>query len=135
MIRRRSRRVREGEDIDISPLIDMTFLLLIFFMVSTTFVRDRELALDRPSARTAGPANPTATRVVLDRDGAVFVDGDPVQPWMLQSAVRARLSRSGSGDVLVVTDERARSGRLVEVVDQCRLAGARDVAVAVEEPE
>ena len=52
---------------------------------------------------------------------------------MIETVVRERIGLTGVQDVLVISDARSRSGRLVEVVDQCRVAGARDVAVAVEE--
>ena len=76
--------------------------------------------------------DPRALRVAVDRDGNVFVESRPVQPWMIQSVVRQRLARTGVTTVLVVIDSGSRSGKLVEVVDQCRLAGAREVGVAVD---
>lgn len=126
------RRRREGEEINISPLIDMTFLLLIFFMVSSTFVRDLEIDLERPGARSAAPADTRALRVTIDREGEVYVDARQVPAWMVESYVREHILRTGIDDVLIVSDRRAESGRLVEVVDQCRVAGAAEVGVAVE---
>ena len=128
----RYRRKREqSQEIDISPLIDMVFILLIFFMVSTTFVKDMKLDLQRPSASSSVRASSKAIRVFIDSDSAVYVDGISVKPWMLQSRVRDLSSGSSSG-VLVVVDRRVPSERLIEVVDQCRLAGVGDVAVATE---
>ena len=129
----RHRRRRESSEINLSPLIDMTFILLIFFMVSTTFVRDLQLDLERPGAQSGQRSDPRSLRVVLDRQGELYVDTRPVRPWMLQARVREHLLRTRVETVLVVFDERVRSGKLVEVVDQCRLAGARDVGVAVEQ--
>ena len=131
-VRRRHRR-REPGEVNISPLIDMTFILLIFFMVSTTFVKDLQIEIERPGAATAVHADQRSLRVALDRRGSIVVDGRPVKPWMLQSRVRELLARSRVKTVLVVTDRRVPSGRLVEVVDQCRLAGAGQVGVAVEQ--
>ena len=127
------RRRREDEDINIAPLIDMVFILLIFFMVSTTFVRDMELDLERPGASTAEVADTRAVRVQLDRRGAVYVDARPVKPWMLEGRVREQLGRRRVDDVLVVADETVNTGDLVDVVDRCRMAGATQVGVAVEQ--
>ena len=127
------RRKREVGEINISPLIDMTFILLIFFMVTTTFVKDMEIDIERPGAKTAQQADQRTLRVNLDRRGHVFVDARPVKPWMLQSRVRELLSRSRIKKVLVITDRRVDSGRLIDVVDQCRLGGAQEVGVAVEQ--
>ena len=130
-MRTRSRR-GEANDIDISPLIDMVFILLIFFMVSTTFVKDMSVDLQRPGAQSATMASTKALRIVIDSSQAVFVDGNPVRPWMIQSRVRAFLEVSDDKQVLVVTDQRVSAEKLIEVVDQCRLAGAQDIGVATE---
>ncbi len=130
----RDARVREGGEINVSPLIDMTFLLLIFFMVTTTFVRDLQLDIERPGARTAEAADQRSLRVTIDRRGALYVDDRPVQPWMLQSQVRERLQRAKVETVLVIADEGLPTRRLVDVVDQCRLAWAANVGVAVQAP-
>ncbi len=126
------RREQEEQQIDISPLIDMVFILLIFFMVSTTFVKDMQLDLERPGAASASTASTKALRVYVDKNSSVFVDGNPVKPWMLQSRVRQLLA-GGDGQVLVIVDRNVPSEKLIEVVDQCRLAGAADVGVATEQ--
>lgn len=128
-------RFRKGEgeaSIELAPLIDMVFILLIFFMVTTTFVKDFQVDLDRPSAASAERASTKSIRVTVDSSGGVYVDGDPVRPWMLQSRVRQMLAYNPEGQVLVIADQQLRSGQLIEVVDQVRLAGARDVGVATD---
>ena len=125
-------RTREASEINVSPLIDMTFLLLIFFMVTTTFVKDLKLDIERPGARTAEASDQRSLRVTVDRSGELYVDDRPVKPWMLQSQVRERLARAKVETVLIIADEGLQTRRLVDVVDQCRLAGATNVGVAVE---
>ncbi len=129
-MRRRARN--SSAEFDISPLIDVVFILLIFFMVSTTFVKDQQLDLERPGASSAVPANGDTPRVAIDRAGKIHVEGLPVQPWMLQARVRDLLQASDGKAVLVVTDRRVPAERLIEVVDQCRLAGATDVGVVTD---
>jgi biopolymer transport protein ExbD len=119
--------------IDISPLIDMVFILLIFFMVSTTFVKDMKLDLDRPAASSAVTASTKAIRLYIDSNSDTFLDGEPVQVWVIQSRLRDQLKTMTSKAVLVVTDDGVPAGKLVEVVDQARLAGATDVGVATVE--
>ncbi|MCB9727531.1 MAG: biopolymer transporter ExbD [Deltaproteobacteria bacterium] len=127
------KRPEPSSDIDISPLIDMVFILLIFFMVSTTFVKDMKLDLERPSARSSVSASSKALRVHLDRAGAIWLEDAPVKPWMLQSRIRELLGQATTRSVLVVTDRNVPAERLIEVVDQCRLGGADDVGVATVE--
>lgn len=121
------------QDINISPLIDMVFILLIFFMVSTTFVKDMKLDLNRPAANTATSASTKAIRLYIDNLGEIYLDGEPVRVWVVQSRIRDLLAGSTGKSVLVITDDGVPAGRLVEVVDQARLAGATDVGVATVE--
>ncbi len=123
-------RQEEEQRVDISPLIDMVFILLIFFMVSTTFVRDMNLDLERPAASSAEVASTKAIRLYIDSNGDTYLDGQPIRLWVIQSRLREMMQSSGSEQILVVTDEDVPSGRLVEVVDQARRAGAGDVGVA-----
>jgi len=126
----RKRGVSTG--VDISPLIDMVFILLIFFMVSTTFVKDLKLDIERPGAASSERASTKAIRVHLERTGNLYLEGQPVKPWMLQSRIRDLMKAGSSGQVLVVTDRLVPAEKLVDVVDQCRLGGATDVGVATE---
>jgi len=126
------KRASDEQQVDISPLIDMVFILLIFFMVSTTFVKDMQLELERPGAASATRASTKSIRVYIDASANIYLDGNPVRPWMLQSRVRDLLRGGADGSVLVIVDRRVPSERLLEVVDQCRLGGASDVGVATE---
>ena len=129
MLKRRPSKPVETA-VDLTPMIDMTFILLIFFMVSTTFVKDMKLDINRPGAQTQTVASTKAVRLFIDKAGETYLDGEPVRLWTIQSRVRDQLKGMTSKSVLVVSDEGVPSGRLVEVVDQARLAGAEDVGVA-----
>jgi len=123
----------EVEDLNISPLIDMVFILLIFFAVSTTFVRDLDVTLERPSAESAVPADSDTVRIYIEEGGTVYVGEQPVNTWMVQSLVRDELSVGASTSVLVIADRRTPTDLLIDVVDQARLAGAEEVGVATEQ--
>jgi biopolymer transport protein ExbD len=127
-----SRRQRKQAEIgiDLTPCIDMTFILLIFFMVSTTFVKDMKIDIDRPGATTQTVASTKAVRVYIDKQGGTYLEGEPIRIWVIQSRLRDLLEGMTQKSVLVVTDEVVPSGRLVEVVDQARAAGAEDIGVA-----
>ena len=128
MIRRERKQVEVG--IDLTPCIDMTFILLIFFMVSTTFVKDMKIDIDRPGATTQTVASTKAVRLYIDKQGGTYLEGEPIQVWVIQSRLRDLLKGMTQKSVLVVTDEVVPSGRLVEVVDQARASGAEDIGVA-----
>ncbi|WP_376695937.1 ExbD/TolR family protein [Wenzhouxiangella sp. EGI_FJ10305] len=126
-------RANTEQAVDISPLIDMVFILLIFFMVSTTFVKDMKLDLERPSATTSEQASTKAIRLYIDNSGETWLDGQPIRTWVIQSKLRDMLQGAASQSVLVVTDSNVPASKLVEVVDQARRSGAADVGVATVE--
>lgn len=128
----RQRAKTSQEELNISPLIDIVFILLIFFMVSTTFQKDQDLEISRPKASSATPASTKAVRVYIDAGGNTFIEGQPVRPWIIQSRVRDMLKGTTTKQVLVVTDQGVPAKKLIEVVDQARLGGADNVGVATE---
>ena len=129
---RRFQRDDEVQGLDISPLIDVVFILLIFFMVSTTFVKDQQLGIDRPAASTSTRAPNEVIRVLIDDQSEVYVDNQPIKIWALQSKLRDMLAASSGTSVLVIVDDSVPVKTLVSVVDESRLSGAQEVAVATE---
>ena len=125
--KQKSQRV---DNIDVSPLIDMVFILLIFFMVTTTFVKDMKLDLDRPSAASASTASTKVIRVYIDNTGEVYIDNQSVKVWAIQSKLRDLLRSSTEKSVLVVSDTNIPVSNLIDVIDECRMSGAKDVAVS-----
>lgn len=126
-IRQRNQNV---DNVDVSPLIDMVFILLIFFMVTTTFTKEMKLDLDRPAAASASLVGGKVIRVYIDSSAEVYVDNQPIKVWALQSKLRGLLRTSVDKSVLVVTDTNIPVDNLIDVIDECRMAGAKDVAVS-----
>lgn len=118
------------DNIDVSPLIDMVFILLIFFMVTTTFVKDMKLDLNRPSAVSASMIKDKVIRIYIDQDREVYIDNQPVKVWALQSKLRELLRNTTQKNILVVTDSEIPVATLIDVVDECKMSGAEDVAVS-----
>ncbi len=129
-LRRRLPMGQEG--VDVSPLIDMVFILLIFFMVSTTFIKDMQIDLNRPGAASSKPSSSKSIRIFIDNSEKIYVDGQHIRPWVLQSKIREMVASAKSQSILVVTDKKVSADKLVDVVDQCRLAGVKDIGVATE---
>ena len=123
-------RKQNVDSIDVSPLIDMVFILLIFFMVTTTFVKDMKLDLNRPSAASASKASSKVVRVYIDSTNEIYIDNQPVKLWAVQSKLRDLLRDSVDKSVLVISDTSIPVERLIDVVDECRMSGAKDVAVS-----
>lgn len=130
----RRRRVNEEADVsvDMSPLIDMVFILLIFFMVSTTFVKDMQVELNRPGASSATTASTKNVRVYIDQFEQVFMENEKIASWTLQGRLRDALLNDPQLSLLVVTDLKVPVDAVIDVIDQARLAGIQDVGVATE---
>jgi biopolymer transport protein ExbD len=124
------RKEHTVNNIDVSPLIDMVFILLIFFMVTTTFVKDMKLDLDRPTAASASLLDEKVIRVYIDNNREVFIDNQPIKIWAIQSKLRDLLRSSTSKAVLVVSDTDIPVESLIDVIDECKMSGAKDVAVS-----
>jgi len=130
-------RLREqaaaAEEPNLAPLIDIVFILLIFFVVTTTFAKDLGLDIQRPAASTAVEVPTRVVRVAVSPSGEVTVDARPTSPWRLEDEVKQRLVNDLEKSVLVVADTAVEAGKLVQIMDACRRAGANNVALAVEE--
>ena len=127
------RKKAAQQSIDISPLIDMVFILLIFFMVSTTFNKDMQLDITRPGASSATIASTKSVKIYIDSNKDVYVDEQLTKPWVVQSRIRDLLRGDQSKPVLVITDKGVPAEALIEIVDQARLGGATDVGVSTEQ--
>lgn len=122
----------EDETIDISPLIDVVFILLIFFMVTTTFQKDREVEINRPEAKSSVSVESDTTRVQIDAQGRVYFNGKETRLWSLSQSVKRLMTARSDKSVLVVADKQVSAELLVKVVDACRLGGAQQVGVATK---
>ena len=120
------------EEPNVAPLIDIVFILLIFFVVTSTFTRDLGLSVERPSAGTATAVPAQVTRVVVGRGGEIAVDGRPTSEWRLSAEIQDKLATSVEKSILIIADKAVSAETLVEVMDKCRQGGAISIAVAAE---
>lgn len=121
------RRPPTSADINMAPLIDMTFLLLIFFLVNAKFIQETGVEVNRPIAQSGTTRKSEVLLIGITAAGTVHINNRRVELTAVRQLVAGR--RAGAG-VVVVADEKVSAGLLVRVIDQCRLAGAKDVAVA-----
>lgn len=128
---RNSLRMRNKEvGINMSPLIDLVFLLLIFFMVTTSFVRETGIDVQRPSASSATLTDNGNILVAVSPKGNIHFDGRQIDIRSLRSHITRALSENPEGAVVIVADKVSYTGKVIQVMDQCRLAGAKRVSIA-----
>ena len=121
--------------INLTPLIDMVFILLIFFAVNSTFVKFPGVDVEQPVAKTATVQQASTILIAVTATGEVWIDKKKIDVRRLRGVVEQMLVESPDASVVVLSDEDARTGVVVEVIDQTRLAGAAKVALAAAEPE
>ena len=130
-------RQRSSEDnsetgIDISPLMDCVFILLIFFIVTTTFVEETGIEVDKPQAASAAVLDKNSILLAITAQGQVFYGGQEVGVGGVRPLVR-RLSESEPLPVIIQVDKMAAAGIVVRVLDEAKLGGAKNVSVATEQ--
>ncbi len=119
--------------VDIAPLIDVVFILLLFFLLTTTFVRETGLTVDKAQAVRARPLEAESLRVSIGASGAVYTQGEEVDLATLRQRVRSFVTERPKASVVVIPDKEVAAGRLVEVMDAAKRGGAEDLAVAASE--
>ncbi|MDP3302202.1 MAG: biopolymer transporter ExbD [Sulfuricurvum sp.] len=124
------RKQHDADNLNLTPLIDVLFVLLIFFMVTTTFVKDMKVDIDRPAAASAAVADVKVIRVYIDSSNEIYIDNQPIKLWAIQSKLRDLLRTSAEKSILVVSDSKIPVNSLIDVVDECRMSGAKEVAVS-----
>ncbi|MCC5790030.1 MAG: biopolymer transporter ExbD [Opitutales bacterium] len=123
----------EKSEINLSPLIDMVFILLIFFLVTTVFVEETGVEVQKPEAASATPQERESIQIAITASGQVVFDGQDVGLSGVRPLVR-RLTSETPRPVILLVDENAPSGLTVRVIDAAGLAGAESVSLAAERP-
>ena len=118
-------------EINLSPLIDMVFLLLIFFMVTSVFARDAGVDVDRPEAKSAEDLEATSIVITVTRDGRVIHGGREIGLSRVRGVV-ARILRDRTAPVILVADKKTDTGLVVDIIDECKQAGAEEVGLSTE---
>ena len=128
---RRRARLAIAPELDLTPMVDVVFLLIIFFMVSTTFITvESGLPVDLPDAQmsVAEPTNlPTVT---VTKDGSIYFAGGNVQEAQLVELVRSEINRSGQTTVVLRADREVPHGTAVRIMDLIKQAGAQRIAIS-----
>lgn len=115
--------------IDMSPLIDCVFILLIFFIVTTTFVEETGVEVDKPQAASSVRLEKTSILIALTDKGEVVYGGREIGVSGVQPLVKRMLQKE-EVPVIIQADTAAQSGLLVRIIDEAKLAGAVKVSIA-----
>ncbi len=122
----------EEQEINITPMLDVVFIMLIFFIVTASFVKEAGIDVNKPEGLTAQAKEKANILIAIDADGAIWIDRRQVDPRAVRANIERLHSENPQGTVVIQADQDARTGVLVQVMDAARLAGVYDVAIAAE---
>ena len=129
------KRTRRESFIDISPMMDMVFILLIFFIVTSTFTRETGIDATKPKASSAKELAKESILIGITRQGTVHINETQVNLSSLQTILKQMMAESPDRPVIIVSDRDAPSGAIVDVLDECNIAKVRKVSISAEEGE
>ncbi len=121
----------QEQGIDLSPLLDVVFILLIFFIVTTVFVRESGIDVDKPKAVSTEQLQRNVILIAISEDGAVMYDSTNIGVSGVRITV-AQLIRKKNKAVVIQADKRVSTELLVKVIDQAKLAGASQINIATQ---
>jgi len=126
-------RQEEDADIDITPMLDIVFIMLIFFIVTATFVKESGIDVTRPDAETAVKQNRVAILIAIRDNNEIWINRRQVDLASVRANVEKLHAENPQGGAVIQADREAETGVLVEIMDQVRLAGVGAISIAAEE--
>jgi len=121
--------------INVTPLVDITLVLLIIFMVTATYVVKEAIEVDLPRAASGDEVVAPTLAFALDREGRLFLDGAPVTQESAREAIHAAVASSSEARAIISADRAVSHGRVVEVIDLAKREGLTRFAIDVEREE
>ncbi len=123
----------KGVDINLTPLIDVVFLLLIFFMVSTTFIYSDALKIELPKAKGENTEIKENINIVITADGEININGDIISKAGLRNKLSSLKKQNPKATVVLQADKNSTHGDVVFVMDNCKQVGFDKLAIATED--
>ena len=130
----RHRQPEEGIHIDLAPMLDFVLNLLIFFIITTSFVKEAGISVDRPEAMTAEHRESGNILIAIRSNGEIWMDRRQVDLREVRPTVERLHVERPDDTVIVIGDKAAPAGILAQVMDEVKLGGIREVAVGAAGP-
>lgn len=133
MLRKSRSEAEEAvSEINIGPLIDIVFILLIFFVITTNFTRQTGLDVSKPQAKSAVSLGQKVVLIGISREGNIHAFGRQIAMENVKTLISQEVAKRPEMSVVIVADNDAAIGKAVQVMDQCALAGVQKVSIAAE---
>ena len=123
----------EKEEIDMTPMLDVVFILLIFFIVTASFVKEAGIDVNRPEAATAVKKERANILVAISDKGDIWINKRKVDIRSVQANIERLKAENPQGTVVIQADKKSTTDTLIKVMDSARAAGVYDVSIAAQE--
>jgi biopolymer transport protein ExbD len=123
-------RVEEDAAIDMTPMLDIVFIMLIFFIVTTVFVKEAGIEVNKPSGSLAVMPKNANIFIAITEDGKVWIDKRPVETDLIRSNLERLMAEQPSDVIIIQADKKSEHGLVVEVMDQIKAAGIDRISIA-----
>jgi len=133
MLRQIIKPEREEGNIDITPMLDVVFIMLIFFIVTATFIKESGTKVDKPRAFTASVQDKASILIAIDAEDKVWVDRQSIDVRGLRAIIERLHAENPKGSIVIQADKASRNEVLVDVLDAATRAGVQNVAISTLE--
>ena len=131
-MRRRKKIYQEETGLDLTPMLDIVFIMLIFLIVTTSFVKESGIEVNRPNAETAERNEKGNILVAISENNEIYIDRRKVALRAIRPNIIRLRAENPEGAVIIQADKASQTGLLVEAMDQIRLAGVLEISIAAE---
>ena len=132
MARRRSSASASSAEVDLTPMLDVVFIMLIFFIVTASFVKEAGVDVARPPAQTAENKDKGNILIAITESGQIWIDRRSVDASSLQAHIERLHGENPQGSIVVQADKNSQNSLLVQVMDAARDAGVSQIAISAE---
>ena len=130
---RRKTREEEEPEINITPMLDIVFIMLIFFIVTTSFIKETGIDVIRPSAETAQKQDRGNILIAISDTGQIWMHKKRVELVDVRGMVESAQRETPESSAIIIADTEAQTGILIDLMDQVRLGGVTSISVAAQE--
>jgi len=123
----------EGDnEINLTPMLDVVFIMLIFFIVTASFVKEAGIDVNKPEATTAEPQEHAIIFIAISENNEIWIDGRLIDPRAVRPNIERLRAEKGGGAVVIQADKHSFNATFVQVMDAARQAGIYDISIAAE---
>lgn len=122
----------ESEEINLTPMLDVVFIMLIFFIVTATFIKEAGIQVERPDTFTADTQDDAAILIAISANDEIWIDRKEREPQAVRGVIERLHAENPKGSIVIQADEDSTNEKLVMVLEAAKAAGVTNVSIAAD---